>query len=89
MMVTRTKLGLEVAVKVANLETNAIEDYTAYIGKVDAKKIDKEVAKVLPETLKFVTTVSVKECNKLFGVDEAKFMEMAIELDPTTRKPLQ
>lgn len=88
MLVTRTKLGLEVKVKVANLTTNAVEDYTAYIGKVDSKKIDKEVAKVLPENLKFVATISVAECNKLFGVEESKFMEMAIELDPVTRKPL-
>lgn len=88
MLVTRTKLGLEVATKVANLNTNSLEDYTAYIGKVDSKKIDKEVAKVLPEHLKFVATISVKECNKLFGVPEADFMGMAIELDPVTRKPL-
>ena len=88
MLVTRTKLGLEVATKVANLNTNSLEDYTAYIGKVDSKKIDKEVAKVLPEHLKFVATISVKECNKLFGVPEADFMAMAIELDPVTRKPL-
>lgn len=88
MLVTRTKLGLEVQCLVADVKENTLKDYTAYIGKVDSKKVEKEVKKVLPEDIKFVSVKAVTECNKLFGLDEAKFMELAIELDPKTRKPL-
>lgn len=88
MLVTRTKLGLEVQCLVADVKENTLKYYTAYIGKVDTKKVEKEVKKVLPDGIAFVSVKAINECNKLFGLDEAKFMELAIELDPKTRKPL-
>ena len=57
--------------------------------KVDEKKIQKELEKVLPENLKFVSTIESKEVEKLYGLDEAIFMDNAVELDPKTRKPLK
>lgn len=88
MLVTRTKLGLEVKCLVADVNANTLKEHTAYIGKVDSKKIEKEVKKVLPDGIAFVSIKEVTECNKLFGVPEADFMAIAIELDPKTRKPL-
>lgn len=88
MLVTRSKVSLELKVMVANTETKTVETITKVIGKVDEKKYQKELEKVLPSNLKFVAVEEVKEVNKLYGVPEAKFLDMAIELDPVTRKPL-
>lgn len=89
MLITRTKVSLEVTVMVANTETKAVETITKVIPKVDEKKIQKEIEKVLPTNLKYVAVESTKEVEKLFGLDETIYMEHAIELDPVTRKPLK
>ena len=89
MYVTRSKESLEVKVMVANTETKTVEEITKVIPKVDEKKIQKELEKILPENLKFVSTIETKEVKKLYGVDETIYMEHAIELDPETRKPLK
>ena len=87
MLITRSKESLELTVMVANTDTKAVETITKTIPKVDEKKIQKEVEKTLPENLKFVAVESSKEVTKLYGLDEAIYMEHAIELDPVTRKP--
>ena len=89
MLITRTKLSLEVTVMVANTDTKAVETITKVIPKVDEKKIQKELEKVLPANLKFVAVESTKEVEKLYGLEEAVFMDNAVELDPKTRKPLK
>lgn len=89
MLITRSKASLECTVMVANTDTKAVETITKVIPKVDEKKYQKELEKVLPTNLKFVAVEEVKEVEKLYGLDEAKFMDMAIELDPKTRKPLK
>ena len=88
MLITRSKVSLEVKVMVANTETKTVEEITKVIPKVDEKKIQKELEKVLPENLKFVSTIEAKEVEKLYGLDEAIFMDNAVELDPKTRKPI-
>lgn len=89
MLITRSKVSLEVKVMVANTETKTVEEITKVIPKVDEKKIQKELEKVLPENLKFVSTIESKEVEKLYGLDEAIFMDNAVELDPKTRKPIK
>lgn len=89
MLITRSKESLELKVMVANTDTKAVESITKVIPKVDEKKIQKEVEKTLPENLKFVAVESSTPVVKLYGLDEAQFMDMAIELDPVTRKPLK
>ena len=88
MLITRSKASYEVAVMVANTDTKAVETITKVIPKVDDKKLQKEIEKVLPSNLKFVAVESKTEVEKLYGLDEAVFMDMAVELDPKTRKPL-
>ena len=89
MLITRSKASLELKVMVANTETKAVETITKVIPKVDEKKIQKEVEKTLADNLKFVAVEESKEVEKLYGLDEAIYMEHAIELDPVTRKPLK
>jgi hypothetical protein len=48
----------------------------------------KAIKKALPETLIVIKVEAVEECNKLYGMDTSKFMEIATELDPVTRKVL-
>ena len=88
MLITRSKASLKLTVMVANTDTKAVETITKVIPKVDEKKIQKEVEKTLPDNLKFVAVESKEDVTKLYGLDEAKFLAEAIELDPVTRKPL-
>ena len=88
MLITRSKASLEVTVMGANTDTKTVETVTKTIAKVDEKKYQKEIEKVLPSNLKFVAVESAKEVTKLYGLDETIYMEHAIELDPVTRKPL-
>ena len=89
MLITRRKESLELTVMVENTETKAVETIKNVIPKVDEKKIQKEVEKTLPANLKFVAVESSTPVTKLYGLDEAVYMEHAVELDPTTRKPLK
>ena len=93
-MITRAVDGTKATVKVVSKATNEIftkevvlsKDYTD-----DSKKLFKECVKALSndEDLVIINVESVEKVHKLFGLDVAKYMELAIELDPETRKPLQ
>ena len=89
MLITRTKVSLAVKAMVANTETKTVETKEFTIPKVEEKKIAKELAKVLPENLKFVAVESANEKEILYGLDETVFMAHAVELDPKTRKPIE
>lgn len=93
-MITRAVDGTKATVKVVSKATNEIftkevvlsKDYTD-----DSKKLFKECVKALSndEDLVIINVEKVEKVHKLFGLDVAKYMELAIELDPETRKPLQ
>lgn len=93
-MITRAVDGTKATVKVVSKATNEIftkevvlsKDYTD-----DSKKLFKECVKALSndEDLVIINVENVEKVHKLFGLDVAKYMELAIELDPETRKPLQ
>ena len=93
-MITRAVDGTKATVKVVSKATNEIftkevvlsKDYTD-----DSKKLFKECVKALAndEDLVIINVENVEKVHKLFGLDVAKYMELAIELDPETRKPLQ
>ena len=93
-MITRAVDGTKATVKVVSRSTNEIftkevvlsKDYTD-----DSKKLFKECVKALSndEDLVIINVENVEKVHKLFGLDVAKFMELAIELDSETRKPLQ
>ena len=90
-IVTRTIIGTEVTVLALN--TTTCEPFNAvYVinGKEnDDKKLLKTVKKLYDteevSNVKIVSTVAV---DKLYGMWQEDFIKNAMELDPTTRKPL-
>ena len=99
-MVTRTVKGTEVTAKVVDASTEQIVAHTLTLAKsftstneagetvVDSDKLKKAVTKALPDGLILVSIAETKEINKCYGVPVAKFMELAVELDPATRSKL-
>ena len=93
-MITRAVDGTKATVKVVSKSTNEISTKEVVLSKDytdDSKKLFKECVKALSndEDLVIINVESVEKVHKLFGLDVAKYMELAIELDPETRKPLQ
>ena len=99
-MVTRTVKGTQVTIKVVDAATEQIEQDTVVLAKsftttdeagnvtVDTAKLKKAVAKAIPEGKILVSIVSTERVDKCYGVPTAKFMELAVELDPATRAKL-
>ena len=54
----------------------------------DEKKLNKAVVKSLNEGEVLIRVEKVEVIHKLYGMDMAQFLASAIELDPTTRKPV-
>lgn len=86
-MVTRTVHGTEVDVKVVDKATEQIVQETVVLSKKfeDAEKLKKAVAKALPSDKILVAIVETKKVEKCYGISIAKFMELAVELDPKSR----
>lgn len=86
-MVTRTVKGTEVEVKVVDTATEQIVQETVILGKSfdDEAKLKKAVAKAVSDGKILVSIVSTKQVNKCYGIPTAKFMELAVELDPEKR----
>lgn len=91
-MVTRTVIGTLATVKVVNQSTDAISVEQVKLNKaftdVADTKLAKAVRKALSDDLVIIKIEAIEPMNKLYGLETAKFMQMAIELDPATRKPL-
>ena len=93
-MITRAVDGTKATVKVVSRSTNEIFTREVVLSKDftdDSKKLFKECVKALAndEDLVIINVENVEKVHKLFGLDVATYMELATELDPTTRKPLQ
>lgn len=92
-MVTRTLLGTKATVKVVDTATEEITRTEVLVNKsfknTEDPKLMKAIKKALPATLIVIKIEVVEECNKLYGMDTSKFMELAMELDPVTRKVLE
>lgn len=95
-LVTRTVTGTEVTAKVIDKVSEQVQELTivlsaSFKGENAKSKMTKAVNKYLeesnPNAVLFAITGS-KEVNKCYGVSTAKFMEIAQELDPETRKAL-
>lgn len=91
-MVTRTVIGTLATVKVVDTVTDVISVEKVRLNKaftdVTDSKLAKAVRKALDDELVIIKIEAIEPMNKLYGLDTSKFMEMAVELDPTTRKPL-
>ena len=93
-MITRAVDGTKATVKVVSRSTNEIFTKEIVLSKDftgDSKKLFKECVKALSndDDLVIINVENVEKVHKLFGLDVAKYMELAIELNPETRKPLQ
>ena len=90
-MVTRTVKGTSVEVMVVDAATEKIVQETVMLTKAydDEAKLKKAVAKAIPEGKILVSIVSSILVNKCYGVPTAKFMELAVELDPEKRTALE
>lgn len=90
-MVTRTVHGTEVEVKVVDKATEQVIQDTVVLSKKfdDEEKLKKAVAKALTDDKILVSIVGTTEVEKCYGIPTAKFMELAIEIDPKTRTAIE
>lgn len=90
-MVTRTVKGMAVTAKVVDPATEQIIETKVTLSKVidDAGKLKKAVSKAIADGQILVSIVSSEQVNKCYGVPTAKFMELAIEIDPKKRTAIE
>lgn len=90
-MVTRGIDGTKAIVKVINTATDEISTKELVLSKDltgDAKKLNKAVVKSLEEGEVLIKIASAEVIHKLYGMEMSDFLASAVELDPTTRKPV-
>jgi hypothetical protein len=90
-MVTRGIDGTKAVIKTINTATDEISTREVVLSKDltgDEKKLNKAVVKSLNEGEVLIRVERVEVIHKLYGMDMAQFLASAIELDPTTRKPV-
>lgn len=90
-MVTRGIDGTKAIVKTINTATDEITTKELVLSKDltgDAKKLNKAVVKSLEEGEVLIRIESAEVIHKLFGMEMSDFLASAVELDPTTRKPV-
>lgn len=90
-MVTRGIDGTKAVIKTINTATDEIATREVVLSKDltgDEKKLNKAVVKSLNEGEVLIRVERVEVIHKLYGMDMAQFLASAIELDPTTRKPV-
>ena len=90
-MVTRGIDGTKATVKVINTATDEITTKELVLSKDltgDAKKLNKAVVKSLEEGEVLIKIASAEVIHKLYGMEMSDFLASAVELDPTTRKPV-
>ena len=90
-MVTRGIDGTKAIVKVINTATDEITTKELVLSKDltgDAKKLNKAVVKSLEEGEVLIRIEKAEVIHKLFGMEMSDFLASAIELDPSTRKPV-
>ena len=90
-MVTRGIDGTKATVKVINPATDEITTKELVLSKDltgDAKKLNKAVVKSLEEGEVLIKITSAEVIHKLYGMEMSDFLASAVELDPTTRKPV-
>ena len=90
-MVTRGIDGTKAVVKTINTATDEITTKELVLSKDltgDTKKLNKAVVKALDEGEVLIRIESAEVIHKLFGMEMSDFLASAVELDPTTRKPV-
>lgn len=89
-MVTRTietTVCEYIALDIISKET--VQDYVEITGITDEKKtLDLVKKEIETDTFKVVAILNTSKHERLFGMKEQEFFNMAVELDPETRKPI-
>lgn len=89
-MVTRTIKGTTGVVMVVNTENGGT--FERSFGYARTFENDAQLLKAIQasdgENEKSVFVKNSQVVEKLYGIDEDSFMQNAVELDPTTRKPI-
>ncbi len=90
--VTRTINNIEVTAICMNIETSAVENKTLTLtgdtptNEQALKQLKKQYES---DTFKVVAVKDIKVTEKLYGMSEIDFLKYAVELDTTTRKPIE
>ena len=96
-MVTRTVLGTKAIAKVVDTQTDEIKSvevilngsFTLEEEKGALSKLTKAVVNAInDEHLVLIKVTALEPFNKLYGLKVDKFMELAVELDEKTRRPI-
>jgi hypothetical protein len=88
-MVTRTIKVTKYEVTYFDLEINEVRgDVLETVGTPTDKEIEKQFNAENP-TCKFIKLDNVEVTEKLYGIQEEKFLEYAVELDSETRKEVR
>lgn len=90
-MVTRGIDGTIATIKTINTATDEIATREVVLSKdltTDEKKLNKAVVKSLNEGEVLIRIERAEVIHKLYGMEMSQFLASAIELDPTTRKPV-
>lgn len=90
-MITRTVVGTSVTAKVVSKTTDEVTTLTEIVSKEmkDEKEAIKYLSKVIDEDYVIIRIENMVKIEKLYGMTINDFMLNAVELDPTTRKPLE
>ena len=89
-MVTRTVKATKATITVYNKNASDTEVKNVILDKVydEPAKIEKAINKILTPSEVLINVESTITVHSCYGVPVDKFMEIAVELDPTTRKTL-
>lgn len=88
-MITRTIKTTNATVNVFATETNELFTNEYVVPTDDMEKAMKWLRKNREtDDFRIVNIIKFNETEKLYGIDEDDFMKYAVELDPTTRKPI-
>ena len=90
-MVTRTIESTKVTVMAIEVDTAEVCNKTYNLSGVyasDAKLLKAVQDAYDNDNLKNVHVVDSERIETIYGMDENKFLAMAVALDPTTRKPI-
>ena len=95
-LITRTVITTLVNFKYFDCDSNTVKDsYTSLIGKLSAKDVEEEIKasfendKHFGFNNKFIMVNSISYNEKLYGVTETAFLEIAKELPPRKNNETQ
>ena len=90
--VTRTINNVEVTAICMNIETSEVENKTLILTgdtPTNEQALKQLKKRYESDTFKVVAVKDIKVTEKLYGMSEIEFLKYAVELDTTTRKPIE